>query len=264
MSSLEDELDRLGLDPVWSRRYWIIHCPQHEDRRKSCICFPDGWIHCFAGCPRIHINKILGRKIKVVETPQKAQEEPLEVKDHTSTWIELEPLTEPIKGVPAKILNQYGWRKWNDTDVFIPYFNTSRTKVPFFQIRHTSGERRFSFAPGQKPITYGLDVLPLVKRYLFITEGSRDSVILRWAGVNAIALPSASSITNLKRVEKYCMENKILICWCGDNDDAGNRLLSNLDIPYVDCRCKYKDIGEMLENEGIERIKEKYASYHEE
>lgn len=263
MSEIEDELDRLGLDPVWRGRYWIIHCPQHEDRHKSCVCFEDGWIHCFSGCKRIHINKIANHRIDVDYSSQEARREPEVIKDHTSTWLELEPLTEPIKGVPAKVLNQVGWRKYNNTDVFIPYFNTDRTKVPFFQIRHTVGERRFTFAPGQRPITYGLDVLPRVKKYLFVTEGSRDSVILRWAGINAVALPSASSLKNIEGLQKYVSDRGILLCWCGDRDEAGERLMSNLKIPYVDCRCDYKDIGDMLEAEGIEKIKERYESYNE-
>lgn len=262
MSSIEDELERMGCDPEWRGRYWVIHCPQHQDRHKSCVCFEDGWIHCFSGCKRVHINKLARHKI-VDYSHSEAPEEPEVMKDHTSTWLELEPLTEPVKGVPAKVLNKVGWRKYNESDIFIPYFNTSKTKVPFYQIRHTVGERRFSFAPGQKPITYGLDVLPGVCKYLFVTEGSRDSVILRWAGINAVALPSASSLKNIRGLQEYVKQKGILLCWCGDRDGAGEKLLSNLTIPYVDCRSSYKDIGDMLEAEGIERIKKRYESYIE-
>lgn len=263
MSEIEDELDRLGLDPVWRGRYWVIHCPQHEDRHKSCVCFEDGWIHCFSGCRRIHINKIAGKHLNIDYSSSEPQEEPIHDQDYMDTWKELEPLTEPVKGVPAYVLNEVGWRKCGEHDIFIPYFSVSGKKIPFYQIRHTQGERRFSFAPGQTPITYGLDVLPKVKKFLFITEGSRDSVILRWAGLNAIALPSASSHKQLEKIQQYVKERGIIICWCGDRDEAGEKLMSTLHTLYVDVRCKYKDIGEMLEAESINNIKEFYASYRE-
>ena len=102
-----------------------------------------------------------------------------------------------------------------------------------------------------------------MKKFLFITEGSRDSVILRWAGVNAIALPSASSHKQLEKIQQYAKERGIIICWCGDRDEAGEKLMSTLHTLYVDVRCKYKDIGEMLEAESINSIKELYASYRE-
>lgn len=263
MSDIEDELDRLGLEPTWRGRYWVIHCPQHEDNHKSCVCFEDGWIHCFAGCKRIHINKLAKRHLNISYESHE-DHNATTYDDYMQLWLELEPLTEPVKGVPAKVLNQVGWRKWKDTgDIFIPYFSVSKTKIPFYQIRHMSGERRFSFVKGKTPITYGLDELPKVKKYLFITEGSRDSVILRWIGLHAIALPSASSVKMLDQIQKYVREKGIIICWCGDRDEAGEKLMHTIKTLYIDCRCKYKDIGEMLEAEGINKIKEKYENYIE-
>ena len=263
MSEIEDELDRLGLDPVWRGRYWVIHCPQHEDRHKSCVCFEDGWIHCFSGCRRIHINKLVGKDLNIDYSSSEPEEDDSEEKNYMSKWLDLEPLTEPIKGVPAHILNKVGWRKYQENDIFIPYFNMEKDAIPFYQIRHTEGERRFSFAQGQTPITYGLEVLPNVKKFLFVTEGSRDSVILRWAGLNAVALPSASSHKQLRELQDYVRERGIIILWCGDRDEAGEKLMSTLSTLYIDVRCPYKDIGEMLEQEGINKIKEKYAAYCE-
>lgn len=260
--TLEDELERLGLEPQWRGRYWFIRCPQHEDGHKSAQCFEDGWICCHAGCPRVHINKILGKKVVDYTHNEKAERKGHD-NNYINIWLDLELLDQPIKGVPAEILNKAGWRKYNNTDVFIPYFDYEKTKVPFYQIRHTVGERRFTFAKDESPMIYGLEVLPRVKKFLFVTEGSRDSVILRWAGINAVALPSASSQTLLKSLQEWCREKHILLCWCGDRDDAGERLMSNIKIPYIDCRCDYKDIGEMLVAEGIEKIKERYGAYKE-
>lgn len=263
MSEIEDELERLGLDPVWKGKYWVIHCPQHQDRHKSCICNERGWITCFAGCKPIHINRISNRHINIDYSSQPQEQSSKHTNDYTNIWIDLEPLEEGIKGVPANVLNKYGWRKYGATDVFIPYFNKSKTKIPFYQIRHTQGERRFTFVKGESPMIFGLEVLNDVKKYLFVTEGTRDSIILRWAGVNAIALPSASSLNLLSSVQRYVGEHNLLLCWCGDRDEAGERLMSNIKIPYLDCRCNYKDIGEMLEAEGINKIKERYESYQE-
>lgn len=263
MSQIEDELERLGLDPVWRGSYWHIHCPQHEDRNKSCICNEKGWITCFAGCKPIHINKISSRHINIDYGNLPKTEKKTTNQDFTSLWLDLPLLEEPVKGVPANVLNKFGWRKWGAKDIFIPYFSTSKTKIPFYQIRHTSGDRRFTFAKGASPITYGLDVLPNIRKYLFVTEGSRDSIILRWVGVNAVALPSASSHKNLEGLMNYVREHKLLLCWCGDRDEAGERLMAEINIPYIDCRCKYKDLGEMLEAEGIEKIKETYENYKE-
>lgn len=264
MSEIVDELERLGLDPKWNGRGWVIHCPQHPDRNKSCICWADGWIRCFAGCRPIKLEWLLGKHIDIdYESLSEATEGTEEEKDYTDLWMSLKPLTEPVKGVPAHVLNKVGWRKYNEHDIFIPYFNALRTAIPFYQIRHTQGERRFTFAPGQTPIVYGQDVLPDVKKYLFVTEGSRDSVILRWAGLNAVALPSASSLNSEDWLAKYVKENKIMICWCGDRDEAGEKLRKNLHALHIDVRCDYKDIGEMLVREGINKIREKYEKYSE-
>ena len=263
MSEIEDELERLGLDPVWKGKYWVIHCPQHQDRHKSCICNERGWITCFAGCKPIHINRISNRHINISYDNQPQEQSKKHPNDYTNIWIDLEPLEDGIKGVPANILNKYGWRKYGTTDVFIPYFNKSKTRIPFYQIRHTQGERRFTFAKGESPMIFGLEVLNDAKKYLFVTEGTRDSIILRWAGINAIALPSASSLKLLLSVQKYVGEHNLLLCGCGDRDEAGEKLMSDIKIPYLDCRCNYKDIGEMLEAEGINKIKERYESYQE-
>lgn len=261
-ADIEAELERLGLDPVWRGRYWLIHCPQHEDTHKSTQCFPDGWIHCHAGCKRVHISKLVGREIKVA---QSGSQRPTDTysDDYTSMWLDLEPLDFDVKGVPASVLNKFGWRKYGDGDVFIPYFNKSKTAIPFYQIRHMSGDRRFTFAKGHTPITYGLDVLPQAKKYLFVTEGSRDSVILRWVGVNAIALPSASSTKSLEGIQQYCTKMGLILCWCGDRDEAGEKAMTTITCPYIDCRSKYKDIGDMLEAEGIEKIRNRYKGFIE-
>lgn len=50
--------------------------------------------------------------------------------------------------------------------------------------------------------------------------------------------------------------------WCGDKDEAGERLMSNINIPYIDARpSEGKDIGELLNIKGIEGVKKEYEKY---
>ena len=89
MSEIEDELERLGLDPVWKGKYWVIHCPQHQDRHKSCICNERGWITCFAGCKPIHINRISNRHININYDNQPQEQSKKHTNDYTNIWIAL-------------------------------------------------------------------------------------------------------------------------------------------------------------------------------
>lgn len=264
---IENELERLGLEPVDRGRYWLIHCPNHDDHNKSAQCFKDGWIHCHAGCKRCHINSLAGREISPrMSEPQQVSAR--NVGDFTELWMGLEPISTEVKGVPASVLRKLGWKEYPGgggyaPGILIPYFNTKRDKVIFFQLRHPEGySRRFTFARGVHPMCYGLECLPKCTRFLLATEGSRDSVILRWAGCPAVALPSASSGAILKRMCDYCKKNNLILVWVGDNDEAGERLMSNINIPYIDARpSEGKDIGELFNIKGIEGVKKEYEKY---
>ena len=268
-NDIENELERLHLEPKWRGRYWHIHCPFHEDRNKSAVCFADGWICCFAGCKRQHINKLSGKQIVSYNYEAKDEDKPEELQDFTDLWLDLELLPEEgnVKGVSNKTLNKLGWRKWEGgfgcpAGIFIPYFSPNREKVRFFQIRHTEGDRRFTFAKGCSPICYGLEVLPKCKDYLCFTEGSRDSVILRMCGVPAVAIPSASSGAMLKRMEKYCEKHNLTLVCVGDRDEAGDKLIQNIDGFYIDARTPVgKDIGDFYEQKGLEEVKKYYEVY---
>lgn len=265
---IENELERLGLDPQWRGRYWYIRCPFHEDGHKSAQCFEDGWIHCHAGCPRKHINSISNLNVRYTSesVPSRVSRE---LCDFTDLWLDLEPIQDDVKGVPAGVLRKLGWREWPDNyfgipgGYFIPYFNTDRSKVRYYQIRHTDGsDRRFTFARGCSPICYGLECLPKCKKYLTFTEGSRDSVILRMCGVPAISIPSASSGAMLRRMEQYSSEHRLILVCCGDRDDAGDKLISNITGPFIDARTPVgKDVGDFYEQKGLEEVKNYYAKY---
>lgn len=262
---IEAELERLGLDPKYRGRYWHIHCPFHEDHNKSAVCFNDGWICCFTGCPRRHINSLAGCEICT------GYSEPTEVEakrcDWTDLWLSLNTLESDVKGVPRSVLNKLGWRWFPGgfgvpAGVFIPYFNEDRSAVEFFQVRHDDPERRFTFAPGCTPTLYGKECLRFAKKYICFTEGSRDSVILRMCGIPTVAVPSASSGHILRELSSLCVERRAILVAISDRDEAGEKLLANLDVPYIDMRTPIgKDVGDFYAEKGLEEVAKYYKEF---
>lgn len=277
--------DTLQLRPHPSGEGWSILCPRHEDRSPSAKCYRDGWMECYAGCGRFHINQVCKERglpyvmptkyasqthREAPEAPSKPKEQERIVRgDFTALWLDLEPLPNDIevKGVPAMELNKRGWRKFDGGNglrpgIFIPYFDTTKKFVPFFQIRHLEGDRRFSFAPGITPICYGMEQLPKCQKYLCFTEGSRDSVILGMAGVPAVALPSASSKIALAGMMKYCTEHNLIPVAICDRDEAGEKLLQSIEGVALDARTPVgKDVGDFYEKEGLEAVKSYYSKF---
>lgn len=275
---IENELENLNLMPKWRSKYWLIRCPKHEDRSPSAQCFPDGWIQCHAGCGRFHINSVSKNKNLVpytMEGDERREEyrkqEEIKRGDFTSVWTDLEPLTDDVKGIPAKVLNQLGWRKFENQSgymdgTFIPYFDATGTKVPFFQIRHQEGNsRRFTFVKDITPICYGLECLKYMNEYLCFTEGSRDSVILRMCGIPAVALPSASSDSIMKGLISYAKERHLMPVAICDKDEAGERLLKALhsaSTAFLDARTVVgKDVGDFYAQNGLESVSEHYKRF---
>lgn len=267
---LKNTLEDMGLKPRWSGKGWSILCPKHGDRHHSAQCFPDGWIACYAGCGRFHINTVAGHKVIDGDTPvsyEKKKEEEIKRGDFTNLWADLEPLKPDldVKGIDGRTLNKLGWRWYPGGNgyhegIFIPYFSMDRQKVPFFQIRHLTGERRFTFVKNITPILWGFDVLPKVKDKLCFTEGTRDAAILRSIGVPAVALPSASSNKIMKNLAEYCKNNKIKLYAVCDKDEAGENLLKTLQTPFLDLRSPVgKDVGDFLAERGREAVKAYYG-----
>lgn len=266
---IEAELERLGLDPKYRGRYWHIHCPFHDDHNKSAVCFNDGWICCFAGCPRRHINSLAGHEV-CSKYSEETKTETQEQHDWTDLWLSLDVLESDVKGVDYTYLNKLGWRWFPGgfgvpAGTFIPYFDMDRRRVTFFQVRHDDtgpNGRRFTFAPGCRPRIYGMEVVNECERYLCFTEGSRDSVILRMAGIPAVAIPSASSGVLLRELEQLAMDRRLLLVAISDNDEAGEKLLSNLTRPFVRAvPQKDKDVGDLYAREGLEGVRRAYRAY---
>lgn len=66
----------------------------------------------------------------------------------------------------------------------------------------------------------------------------------------------------LQRMCKYVSDRGYILVWVGDRDDAGDKLQTNITIPYIDARPSIgKDIGELYATKGIEGVKKEYEKY---
>lgn len=268
-----DKALEMGLRPRRTPKGYSILCPLHEDNNHSAIVYRnDGWAQCFAGCGRW---RFMDREYE--ERQNEGHKEP-DIQqsnvDYYDFWLELEPLSEGIKGFPASHLNKLGWRKLENGNplqipggIFIPAFDEAKKSITFFQVRHDGGPRRFSFPSGAEQIPFGLDVLERCKKFVPFTEGNSDRATLELAGIPTVALPSGSSGRLLRRLADYCRATGKILVSVSDNDVVGDKLLADLGdyTSYIDARVRgYKDINEAFLNEGLEWIIEKYKWLKEE
>lgn len=270
LDELEGALQSAGLKYKRSGRYIVSQCVSHEDRNPSMQLFVDGWCNCLSGCGRFHITKFfpsLRRDGRTDYQPQPIQSVKREEKVRKYTKYELFeswqkmpkiPRDHVFKGIPLETLDDLGWR-WTDgimgmgAGYFIPYFNSTRTSIPFAQVRHLEGNRRFTFLPDAQMTIYGKWNL-IDNPTLFIVEGTSDGATLEYCMVPWVAFPSASSAQLIKEFARYCVRQRIKVVYAGDNDTAGNALLAALD-ETAGYRLhqppkKYKDWGDFFQAEG--------------
>lgn len=235
-------LDHAGLDYSVKAKYILTQCPTHDDRSPSAQIYRDDWfVLCHSGCGRYHITKpfpeLCGKsEAEGVERksnkniPRATMSRKYKTFDMFPIWEKMRPIPEDhyFKGIPISVLNDLGWRlELGDDSYFIPYWNTSRTQIPFAQWRHLSGSRRFTMLKDAKPLAYGLWNLDNQK--LFVVEGTSDCAVLEYCGVPFIGMPSAGSKTLMAGFADYCKKNNIEIIYAGDNDKAGDELRKELD-----------------------------------
>lgn len=259
-----------GLQPRRTPKGYSIICPKHEDRHHSAIIFSnDGFAACFAGCGRWNYMGTNYKPSKEnYEVKQRQDEDRISV-DYFDYWLSLDPLDEDVKGIPAAYLNSIGWRKLPSDNqlrlppgIFIPAFNGSRTRIPFCQVRHLSGDRRFSFPSRVKPLAFGMEVLGSVQKYVAFTEGNSDRAVLQMAGIQTIGIPSGASGSILRSLGEWAREHRVILVAVSDNDPVGDSLLRSLDsvATYIDARpIGYKDINDMYQDVGIDGIRKEYG-----
>lgn len=270
------ELDQANLKYKVGSKYVLTQCPFHEEAHPSAQIFLDDFfVLCHAQCGRQHITKAFprlrpsssGDRPQVQEIQRKEKqvtERVYKTFDQMEYWksLPLIPRDHNFKFLPLEVLDDLGWR-WIESkqSYYIPYFNRPKTKIPFSQMRHLQGERRFTFLKDAKPTLYGTWNLIENMGKIFLVEGTSDMAVLETCGIPCIAAPSAASSALVGSMVIWAHKHGIQPVYAGDNDEAGNKLLEaveNADIPYrrKQARHPYKDWGEMYEAEGHDSVVE--------
>lgn len=123
---------------------------------------------------------------------------------------------------------RFGGRFFDGPSLLIPYFDVDGRLVTV-QSRYLGKDKekpRFKFAPGSKPLIYGLQILPQVKdgEVLVVTEGCTDCWAAMSMGYKAIAIPSATLCT---AECQQLLADKNLHMW-PDQDEPGHKLYMQL------------------------------------
>lgn len=123
---------------------------------------------------------------------------------------------------------RFGGRFFDGPSLLIPYFDVAGRLVTV-QSRYLGKDKekpRFKFAPGSKPLIYGLQILPQVKdgEVLVVTEGCTDCWAAMSMGYKAIAIPSATLCT---AECQQLLADKNLHMW-PDQDEPGHKLYMQL------------------------------------
>ena len=267
-------LEADGLKVQDRGKYALTQCPTHEDNSPSCQVFYDeGFVHCHAGCERVHITKIYPELRKddhsgsqSVRTKPQRKPKPMtnyKTQNMYEKWLEMPqiPRDHTFKAIPLEVLDELGWR-YNNGSYFIPYWNMTRTQIPFSQERHFNTERRFSFLKDAKPVAYGLWNLE-DNGSIFVVEGTSDGATMQLCGIPWLAMPSASSGKILEGFSKYAEEHNIKVIFAGDNDEAGEKLKQSLLCAFRVCQPPdpHKDWSDFLEATSLEEVQDYATKY---
>lgn len=270
------ELDNAGLRyKQGGHRYILSQCPTHEDKHPSVQIYKDDWfVNCHAGCGRYHITKAFPALAQIgkegrsytptYQRPARAKKDTNPVKYQTFNQMEywqslpMIPRDHYFKSIPLDELDSMGWR-WvaEKNSYYIPYFSRSKKSIPFSQLRHLAGDRRFTFLKDAKPTMYGTWNLEPGEK-IFLVEGASDAAVLEHCAVPWVAAPSAASGELVKAMAAWCSQNGVKIVYAGDRDAAGDKLKDALDeittYRVRQPREPYKDWGEMFEAEGLKSV----------
>jgi hypothetical protein len=263
-------LDRAKLKHQNHHRYIVSQCPLHQDKNPSTQIFKDDWFAvCHSGCGRFHITKAFPVLRGWQETDRSYQKKAPKMTAYkrfdlltAATSLPNIPRGHIFKNLPIEALDELGWRYTANeigmgVGYFIPYYSPQRKTIPFAQVRHLSGERRFTFLKDAEPTLYGL--WNLDNPVLFLVEGPSDLAVLEYCAVPCVAVPSSSFGGLAVKLSIYCTKNAIQLVYGGDNDLAGDKLRQALDeagASYRVCQPpkKYKDWGDFFVAEGIEPV----------
>jgi len=177
----------------------VGHCPFHDENTPSFHVRPEKnkW-HCFGSCAKGGSNIDLLLMGEIASKPLDAAKElarkfGIEIKDEKPAR-KTKALTvsdyADFCGLPESYLRETFRLTERDAGVEIPYKDEGGTVVSI-QRRHklekgNGKDGRFSWRKGDKPIAYGLWLLPSEKKRLVIVEGASDVHVLTHCGLAGV------------------------------------------------------------------------------
>jgi hypothetical protein len=186
-------------------RGWMAKCPSHDDGQASLriAAGDDGQIllHCFAGCSVESV--VAGLGLTMADLFGKGRRGGTRPgnrvgQSHTAgAGLTLEHYAE-AKRLPLAFLREIGLSE-------ISYCGARAVRIPYLdQDGHTvavqyrvalSGEERFNWKKGSKPVPYGLSRLRQARNggVIALVEGASDCQTLWHYGIAALGMPSAST-----------------------------------------------------------------------
>lgn len=299
IDDITNGLDRRGLKWKRYKDGIMCMCPKHHGGDLNCLITPDPdgnpRAYCYSHCgfywPDEVMEELKGKpfdvekyreehKLKLGVNHEQKVRRVKEIPELQELWRKGLPLPPEriFPEIPNVELERLGWR-WVDsaprgmgTGVLIPYWTSDFNGEPasgiigFCQVRHLSGQPRFSFPRGMSPTLYGTWVLreltefDVSEREVYLVEGSHDQVVLTVCAIPAVAVPSASSKDLVKQFAEFCTKHQIQVVYAGDNDDAGSRVRATLDDMGVPYRARtaphpYKDIGDFARERGLDAVR---------
>lgn len=151
------------------------------------------------------------------------------------------------KKLSPDLLRDYGLYDGTDT-LRIPYFDRNKELRAVRMRMSLDGVTRFRWRQGDKPLLYGLWMLPDDCRFVFIVEGESDCHTLWAHGLPALGVPGAS--TWKKEWARYIPDCRVYVV--DEKDEASKRLaqkvVDSLDRPILRVRLSTKDVSELYVN----------------
>src|SRR6266545_2141733 len=184
----------------------IAICPFHDEKTPSFkIDIEKNRWHCFGACAKG------GSNIDLLLMGELATE-PLDAAKDLARTFGIDTGNEKPKrqvktltvaqyadfcGLPENFLLEIFSLAASEVGVEIPYKDESGTVVSIQRRRRLEKAKtedgRFRWRKGDKPISYGLWLLPEVKARLLVVEGTSDVHVLSYCGFVALGIPGASN-----------------------------------------------------------------------
>lgn len=289
MNEIEYARNFLGTFKVKSDEIIPTLCPfcnggDHQDKDTFALNMENHTFNCRRGsCGKSgHFSELL----KSVGESFKGQTEYRSVKAYKKSATETKAPTDKVTAyLSARKINQdtakaFGICSDGTGNMVFPFYRTADDKEQntptFLKFRKPEklapGERKMWREADTEPILYGLHLCNPERNTLYITEGEFDCMAVYQAidgMVNVVSVPSgAQDFSWIETCQEELSQYKI-IAVLGDNDSAGQKMISDLNTKFADkivtkpdfkSYRAAKDANEMLYRYGPECIAEAMSS----